>query len=158
MAEVKPIPDSYPRVIPYLHVDGASAAIEFYGTVLGTTEEVRMPRPDGGIGHAELRLGDAMIMLADETPAIGALGPKSVGGTPVTISVYVQDVDAAFERAVQQGATPLRPVEDQFYGDRSGSFEDPFGHRWSISSHVEDVAPEEMARRARQVMGGLSSS
>ncbi|MDP8970173.1 MAG: VOC family protein [Actinomycetota bacterium] len=153
MANVKPIPDGYPRVSPYLWIDGASAAIDFYSTVLGATERMRMPAPDGKIGHAELQIGDSVIMLSDEFPEMDMRGPKSLGGTPVTMSVYVDDVDAAFERAVNAGATPLRPVEDQFYGDRTGQFEDPFGHRWSIATHVEDVPPDEMARRAAEAGG-----
>ena len=153
MAEVKPIPDTYPRVTPYLCVDGAAAAIDFYRDVLGATERMRMPTPEGKIAHAELQLGDSVLMLSDEMPEIGVRGPRSVGGTPVTLSVYVEDVDAAYDRAVQAGATALSPVEDQFYGDRSGQFEDPFGHRWNIASHVEDVPPDEMARRAAQATG-----
>jgi PhnB protein len=148
MANVKPIPDGYPRVTPYLHVDGAGAAIEFYENVLGASERMRMAGPDGKIGHAELEVGDSLIMLADEHPDMGILGPKSIGGTPVTISVYVEDVDDVFERALEAGASSLRSVENQFYGDRSGQFEDPFGHRWSIATHVEDVPPDEMAKRA----------
>jgi PhnB protein len=154
MADVKPIPDGYPQVTPYLCVDGAAAAIEFYSTVFGAKERMRMPAPDGRIGHAELQLGDSVIMLADEYPEMGVRGPKSIGGTPVTLSVYVEDVDAVFDQAVQGGATALSQPENQFYGDRSGQFEDPFGHRWSVASHVEDVPPEEMARRAAEAMGG----
>jgi len=151
MANVKPIPDGYPQVTPYLIVDDANAAIEFYDTVLGTTERVRMGAPSDKIGHAELQLGDSLIMLADEFPEMGALSPKTVGGTPVTISVYVDDVDAAYERALQAGAKSVRPLENQFYGDRTGQFEDPFGHRWSVSTHVEDVPPDEMQRRAAEM-------
>ena len=143
----KPIPDGYPRVTPYLIVDGASAAIDFYRTVLGATERMRMPAPDDKIGHAELEIGDSLIMLADEAPEVDARGPKAVRGTPVLLHVYVEDVDAVFERAVQTGARELRPVEDKPYGDRSGEFEDPFGHRWSVATHVEDVSPDEMAER-----------
>jgi PhnB protein len=154
MANVKPVPDSYPRVIPYLAVAGAGDAIDFYGKVLGATERMRMPGPDGKIGHAELELGDSLIMLADEFPDMGHLGPKSLGGTPVTISVYVEDVDNVFARALQEGAKELRPVENQFYGDRSGQFEDPFGHRWSVATHVEDVPAEEMEKRAAEAMSG----
>jgi PhnB protein len=145
---VKPIPEGYPQVTPYLVVDGAGAAIEFYGTVLGARERMRLPGPDGTIGHAELQLGDSLIMVADEAPQFGLRGPRAIGGTPVTISVYVEDVDGVVERAVQAGATVLRPVEDQFYGDRSGQFEDPFGHRWSIATHVADVSADEMSQRA----------
>ena len=151
---VKPIPEGYPQVTPYLCVDRAADAIDFYSKVFGAKERMRMPAPEGKIGHAELQIGDSIIMLADEFPDMGALGPRSVGGTPVTISVYVEDVDAVYDRAVAGGAKPVRPVEDQFYGDRSGQFEDPFGHRWSVASHVEDVPPDEMQRRMQQMMGG----
>ncbi len=154
MVNVQPIPDGYPQVTPYLCVDGAEAAIDFYRSVFGATERMRMGAPGDKIGHAELQLGNSLIMLADEFPEMGNLGPRSVGGTPVTISVYVDDVDAVFQRAVSAGAKELRPVENQFYGDRSGQFEDPFGHRWSVASHVEDVSPDEMARRAAEMMGG----
>jgi PhnB protein len=149
---VKPIPDDYPRVTPYLIVDGADAAIGFYRTVLGATERMRMPMPDGRVGHAELEVGDAMIMLADENPDMDVRGPKSVGGTPVTLHVYVEDADSVFERALQSGAKELRAVEDRFYGDRSGQFEDPYGHRWNVASHVEDVPADEMSRRASDAM------
>ena len=152
MADVKPIPEGYPQVTPYLHVDGANAAIDFYGKVLGATERFRMDGPEGTIGHAELQLGDSIIMVSDEFPDRDVRGPKSVGGTPVTISVYVEDVDSVFETALAEGATELRPVENQFYGDRTGQFEDPFGHRWSIATHVEDVPPDEMEKRAAEAM------
>jgi PhnB protein len=148
---VKPIPDEYPQVMPYLIVDGAGEAIEFYKSVLGATERMRLDGPDGKIGHAELQIGEAVIMLADENPGMNVEGPKSVGGTPVTIHVYVEDVDRTFERAVQAGAKALRVVEDQFYGDRSGQFEDPYGHRWNVATHVEDIAEDEMMRRAAEV-------
>jgi PhnB protein len=154
MANVKPIPDGYPQVTPYLCVDGASAAIDFYGKVLSASERMRMPSPGGKVGHAEIQVGDGVVMLSDEHPEMGILGPKSIGGTPVTISVYVDDVDAVFDRAMKEGATEVRAVEDQFYGDRAGQFEDPFGHRWSIATHVEDVPPDEMAKRAAQMMSG----
>ena len=113
-----------------------------------------MPGPDDKVGHAELQIGDSVIMLSDEFPEMGQRGPKAIGGTPVTMSVYVEDVDDVFERAVGAGATALRPVENQFYGDRSGQFEDPFGHRWNVATHVEDVSPDEMARRAAEMTGG----
>lgn len=156
MANVKPIPDGYPQVTPYLVVDGASAAIDFYSKVFGATERMRMPSPGDKIGHAELEIGDSLIMLADEHPEMGARGPKTIGGTPVTIFVYVDDVDAVFELAVKEGATATRQVENQFYGDRSGQFDDPFGHRWSVATHVEDVPPEEMTKRATEAMGAMS--
>ncbi len=153
MADVKPIPDGYPRVTPYLYIDGAGAAIDFYGTVLGATERMRMGGPDGKVGHAELEIGNSVIMLADEHPDMGALGPKTIGGTPVSISVYVEDVDAVFEQALKNGAKELRAVDDQFYGDRSGMFEDPFGHHWNVATHVEDVPADEMAKRAAAMAG-----
>jgi PhnB protein len=151
---VKPIPDGYPRVTPYLIVDGGSAAIDFYTSVLGAKERMRMGGPDGKVGHAELELGDSMIMLADEFPEMNARSPKTVGGSPVTIHLYVEDVDKTFEQALAAGATSTRAVEDQFYGDRGGEFEDPFGHRWSIATHVEDVPADEMEKRAAAMMPG----
>ena len=144
---VQPIPEGYPRFTPYLIVDGAAAAIDFYMSVLGAAERMRMAGPEGKVGHAELELGNSVIMLADEHPELGARGPRSVGGTPVTLHVYVEDVDRVFERAIEAGAKSLRPVEDQFYGHRRGCFEDPFGHQWEVATHVEDVPPEEMSRR-----------
>jgi PhnB protein len=154
MAKVKPIPDGYPRVSPYLIVDGASAAIEFYEKVLGAKERMRMPGPGGKVGHAEIQIGDSVIMLADEFPDMGAVNPKKVGGSPVMIMLYVDDVDDVFNRAIKAGATSTRPVENQFYGDRLGAFDDPFGHKWSVASHVEDVSPEDMEKRMAEMMGG----
>jgi PhnB protein len=139
-------------VTPYLIVDGAAAAIDFYSSVLGARERMRLPMPDGRIGHAELEVGDSIIMLADENPDMDIRGPAPLGGTPVSLHIYVEDSDATFDRAVQAGAKALRPVEDRFYGDRSGQFEDPFGHRWDVSTHVEDVPPEEMSKRAEEAM------
>jgi PhnB protein len=150
----KPIPDGYPQVTPYLFVDSAEAAIDFYSSVFGATERMRMPGPGGKIGHAELQLGDSLLMVADEFPEMGGRSPRSVGGSPVIVSVYVEDVDAVFGRAVQAGATVVRPVETQFYGDRAGQFEDPFGHQWSVATHVEDVPPDELERRVAEAMGG----
>jgi PhnB protein len=152
MPDVKPIPDGYPQVMPYLIVDGGDAAIRFYTEVLGAKERMRMGGPDGKVGHAELEIGSAVIMLADEHPEMGARGPKTIGGSPVLIHAYVEDVDAVFDAAVAAGADALRPVEDKFYGDRGGEFEDPFGHRWSVATHVEDVPPEEMEQRAAEAM------
>jgi PhnB protein len=145
---VKAVPDGYPQLSPYLCIDGAAAAIDFYTQVFDAKERMRIPGPDGKLGHAEIQIGDAVLMLADEHPEIGFRSPHSIGGTPVALSLYVHDVDAVFKRALENGATALKDVQDQFYGDRSGSFEDPFGHRWSVASHVEDVSPEEMQRRA----------
>src|ERR671917_1114121 len=147
---VNPIPEGYPRVTPYLIVDGAAAAIDFYKSVFGATERMRMDGPEDKIGHAELEVGDSVIMLADEHPEMNARGPRSVGGTPVSLHVYVEDADGVFERAVEAGAKALRPVETQFYGDRLGAFEDPFGHVWNVATHVEDVPPDEMAKRSAE--------
>lgn len=148
MADVEPVPAGYATVTPYLCVDGAEAAIDFYAAVFGATERMRLPGPDGRIGHAEVQIGDSVVMLSDEHPEMDVRSPAQVGGVSVTMSVYVADVDATFAKAMDAGATSLRPVEDQFYGDRIGQFQDPFGHRWSVATHVEDVSPEEMAKRA----------
>jgi PhnB protein len=153
MSPVQPIPEGYPRLSPYLCIDGAARAIDFYVDVLGATERMRMAGPDGRIGHAELELGGSIIMLADEYPDMGFVSPTRIGGTAVTLHAYVEDVDAVFEKALASGAKALRAVENQFYGDRSGQLEDPFGHRWNIATHVEDVDPEEMARRAEAAAG-----
>jgi PhnB protein len=150
---VDPIPADYPRVNPYLCIDGAARAIEFYADVFGAQERMRMPAPDGRIGHAELQIGDAVIMLADEYPELDFRSPLTIGGTPVTLHVYVEDVDDVFDRALSAGATERRPVEDKFYGERSGQFEDPWGHRWHVSSRIEAVPPDEMARRASEQGG-----
>ena len=143
------IPEGYHSVTPYLVVDGAARAIDFYTQAFGATEVMRMPGPGGKIGHAEIKIGDSHVMLADEHPEQGHRGPKSIGGTPVGIMIYVPDVDSMFRKAISLGATETRPVEDQFYGDRSGSLTDPFGHNWMISTHIEDVSPEEMERRMK---------
>lgn len=147
------IPEGYHSVIPYLVVDGAAEAIEFYTKALGAVEVMRMPAPGGKIGHAEIRIGDSHVMLADEHPEMGFLGPKTIGGSPVSIMIYVPDVDARFRAALELGATQLKPLEDQFYGDRLGGITDPFGHTWMIATHIEDVAPEEMERRAKEAHG-----
>jgi PhnB protein len=151
---VDAIPEGYPRVTPYLIVDGAGAAIDFYTSVLGATERMRMGGPEGKVGHAEVEIGNSVVMLADEHPEMGAVGPRTVGGTPVSLHVYVEDVDAVFARAIEGGARELQALEDKFYGDRSGSFEDPFGHHWHVASHVEDVPPDEMERRAQEASAG----
>lgn len=145
---VKPIPDGYRSITPYLIIQGASAAIAFYKKVFGARERMRMGGPEGKVGHAELEIGDAVVMLADEHPEMGARSPQTLGGTPVHVLVYVEDVDATVARAVEAGAKVVRPVENQFYGDRSGGLIDPFGHSWYVSTHVEDVPPEEMQKRA----------
>ena len=145
---VKPIPDGYHSVTPYLIVKGAAAALDFYTKVFGATELFRMPGPDGRIGHAEIKIGDSPIMLADEHPEMDALSPKSIGGTPVGIMIYVANADAIFNAAVAAGAKVLKPLQDQFYGDRNGTIEDPFGHKWTIATHIEDLTPEEIGRRA----------
>ena len=144
---VKAIPEGYNTVTPYLIFNGASEAIEFYKRALGATEVLRLGDPSGKVHHAEIAIGDSRIMLADEHPEIQALSPKTIGGSPVTMHVYVADVDAAVERAVKAGAKLVRPVADQFYGDRTGTLTDPFGHVWSIATHKEDVPPDELQRR-----------
>jgi len=146
--KVKPIPEGYNSVTPYLIVDGAAGAIEFYKQAFGATETFRMDGPEGKVGHAELKIGDSHIMLADEHPEMGARGPKTVGGSPISLLLYVEDVDAVVGRAVEAGAKLTRPVADQFYGDRTGGLEDPFGHAWYVATHVEDVTSEEMQKRA----------
>jgi PhnB protein len=156
MAKVKPIPGGYHNVTPYLVVDGAAKAIDFYKKVFGATEKMRMPGPGGKVGHAELTLGDSMIMLADEHPDMGHRAPHAYGGSAVSLLVYVPDVDATVKTAIAAGAKVVRPVENQFYGDRMGAIEDPFGHQWSVATHVEDVQPEEMAKRAAAAMGKKS--
>ena len=145
--KVKPIPDGYRTVTPYLVVRNAAAAIDFYKQVFGATERMRMADPSGKVGHAEIEIGDSVVMLADEFPEMGFRGPQSLGGTTGSILLYVEDVDTRFQRAIAAGAKELRPVVDQFYGDRSGMLEDPFGHQWSLATHQEDVPPEEMQAR-----------
>ena len=150
--KVKAIPEGYEGATPYLIIKGAANALEFYKKAFGATEIMRIPAPGGTVGHAEIKIGNAIIMLADEFPEMNHRSPQSFGGTPVSILVYVQDVDAFVKRAVAVGAKVLTPVENKFYGDRSGSLEDPFGHQWHISTHVEDVPPDEMAKRAEAFM------
>ncbi|MGQ4599850.1 VOC family protein [Nocardia sp. R6R-6] len=154
MSDVKPIPEGYPVVSPGLAIDGAAAAVDFYKNVFGATERMRMPGPDGKIAHCELMFGDSVVMLGDPAPDMNFLDPKTVGGTPVNLHVYVEDADAAFATALAAGATELAPMTAQFYGDRSGSFEDPWGHRWTVATHVEDVPPQEMDRRMAEQFGG----
>ena len=152
MAKVQPIPEGYPRVTAYLAIDGAGDAIEFYKKVFGATERFRMPGPDGKLGHAEIQIGDSVSMMSDAFPELGAVDPKALGGSPVTLSVYVEDVDKTFKEALNLRATELQAVEDKFYGDRSGAFQDPWGHKWNVMTHIEDVAPEDMEKRAAEFM------
>lgn len=146
---VQPIPEGYHSVTPYLIFGDAGKAIRFYQQAFGATERMRMPTPDGKIGHAEIRIGDSTIMLADEFPDMGARGPEAYGGSPAGFMIYVEDVEATFRRAIEAGGEEVRPIEDKFYGDRSGTLKDPFGYQWTVSTHVEDVAPDEMERRMK---------
>lgn len=152
-ARVSPIPKGYHAVTPYLSVRGAAKAIEFYRKAFGAKEVMRMPGPRGGIGHAEVQIGDSRVMLADEYPDLEFLGPKARGGSPVHLMLYVKDVDKVVARAVAAGAKLKRPVEDKFYGDRMGSLEDPFGHVWHVGTHVEDLTKAQMKKRAGQAAG-----
>jgi PhnB protein len=153
-SEVKPVPEGYHTVTPYLCVSGAADALEFYKNAFGAIEICRMPDPSGKIGHAEIRIGDSHIMLADEFPEMNFRSPQSIGGTPVTLYLYVDDVDATVNQAVNAGAKLVKPVEDQFYGDRSGSIEDPFGHSWHVATHKEDVSEEEIHKRLAAMQCG----
>jgi PhnB protein len=150
---VQPIPEGYHAVTPYLIFSGAAQAIAFYERALGASEVMRMDGPGGKIHHAEINIGGSRVMLADEHPEIQALSPKTIGGSPVSMHVYVEDVDAAVERAVKAGATLIRPIADQFYGDRVGGIEDPFGYRWFIATHKEDLTMDEIRRRAAAQTG-----
>jgi PhnB protein len=149
---VKPIPEGYHTATPYLIAKGAASAIEFYKKAFGAKEVMRLADPTGKIGHAEIQIGDSRIMLADEHPEMDIRGPQSLGGTPVGICLYVPNVDAVFNQAVAAGAKVERPVVDQFYGDRSGTIRDPFGHKWTIATHKEDISPEEMNKRFEAFM------
>ncbi len=149
---VKPVPEGYHTVTPYLIIQGASQALDFYKQAFAAEELVRMGGPNGKIGHAEIKIGDSMIMLADEHPEMGYRGPKAYGGSPVGIHLYINDVDSMFRKTIAAGAKELRPLKDQFYGDRSATLEDPFGHVWTISTHKEDVSPDEMERRIAAYM------
>ncbi|HEU4928311.1 MAG TPA: VOC family protein [Candidatus Krumholzibacteria bacterium] len=151
---VKPIPDNYHSVTPYLIVKGAASALDFYKRAFGAEETVRM-ESKGTVVHSEFRIGDSVVMLADEMPAMGHKSPQSLGGTPAMLMIYVENVDQMFTRAISAGATEVRPVTNEFYGDRAGSLKDPFGHQWMIATHVEDVAPDEMDRRFREMLKGM---
>ena len=146
--KVKPIPQGYHTATPYLIVKGCAGAIEFYKKAFGATELMRMNKPDGGIAHAEIKIGDSPFMLADEFPEMDARSPQSLGGSPVQFYLYVEDVDRVFNQATAAGTKVVRPLQNQFYGDRSGGVRDPFGHFWWIATHVEDVPPEELSKRA----------
>ena len=151
---VKSKPEGYRSVTPYLIVDDAPAALEFYAKVLGAVERMRLDWDEGRVGHAELEIGDSVVMLSSEFPDMDVLAPATIGGTPVSLMVYVDDVDRVFARAAEQGAEVLRPVADQFYGDRAGKIRDPFGHEWTLATHVEDIAPEELSRRQEAILSG----
>ena len=150
----KPVPEGYHTATPYLIIKGAGEAIEFYKKVFGATEVMRFPMPDGRIGHAEIKIGNSHLMMADEHPDMGYVSPKTLGGTPVSILLYVEDADDKFNRAVSAGSKVEQGMKDQFYGDRTGTVLDPFGHRWTIATHKEDVSVEEMQRRAASAMQG----
>jgi PhnB protein len=152
---VKPIPEGYHTLTPYLAIDGAAEAIEYYTKVFGAKERGRMLAPDGKIGHAELELGDSMLMVSDAVPQATTRPPRELGGTTASVFMYVEDVDAVVQRAVDAGATITMEVADQFWGDRFGSIRDPFGHSWSIATHIEDVSPEEMTERAKAAMAAM---
>lgn len=154
MANVKPIPEGYHSVTPYLSIKGAAAAIVYYKQVFGATELFRMAGPDGKIGHAEIKIGDSPIMLADEFPEMEFVSPKTLGGSPVGLMIYVDDVDTMYKQAISAGGQEIKPLQNQFYGDRSGTLKDPFGHVWTVATHVEDVPPEEMEKRAKAAHGG----
>jgi PhnB protein len=143
----------YHTATPYLIASNAAGAIDFYKQAFGATELMRIPAPGGKVGHAEIQIGDSRIMLADEAPQCQAFSPKTVGGTPVSLMLYVPDVDGMFNQAISLGAKVLQPVDDKFYGDRSGSLTDPFGHQWTIATHVEDVPPDELEKRAAALFG-----
>ena len=149
--KVQPVPKGYHTVTPYLIIDGAAKAIDFYKKAFGATEIMRMQGAEGKIGHAEIKIGDSPIMMADENPKMGHRGPKALGSTSVSILIYVDDADKVFNAAVTNGAKSVKPVADQFYGDRMGTLQDPFGHVWSIGTHVEDVSPGEMKRRMSEL-------
>lgn len=148
----KPVPDGYHTVTPYLIINGARKALEFYEEAFKAETHVCMEQPEGGIGHAEIKIGDSMVMLADEHPGMGYRGPQALGGTPVSIVLYVENVDQVFRRAISAGATQLKPVADEFWGDRMGTLRDPFGHVWTIATHKEDVSPQEMDARMKKSM------
>jgi len=149
---VKPIPEGYHSVTPYLIIDGAASAIEFYKKAFGANETMRLPGPEGKVMHAEIKIGDSMVMLADEFPDMDIRGPASLGGSAVGICLYVENVDGTFKQAIEAGGKEKRPLQDQFYGDRSGTVEDPYGHNWTIATHKEDLTNEEIEKRFAETM------
>lgn len=153
MADVKPIPEGYHSLTPYLVVDGGAQALEYYKKAFGATELFRMEH-EGKIGHAEMKIGDSPFMLSDGHPEMGYRDPKAIGGSPVGLMIYVEDVDAIFKQAIEAGGTEMKPVQDQFYGDRSGTLTDPFGHIWTVATHKEDVTPEEIDKRLAAMAAG----
>jgi PhnB protein len=153
MSSVKPIPEGYHSVTPYLSVKGAADAIEFYKKAFGAVELFRMAGPDGKVAHAEIKIGDSPIMLADEFPDMQFFSPTTLGGSPVGIMIYVDDVDKIYKQSLESGGQEIKPLQDQFYGDRSGTFKDPFGHIWTVATHKEDVSEDEMKRRAAAAHG-----
>jgi PhnB protein len=154
MAAAKPIPDGYHSVTPYLTLKSADAAIKFYEKAFGAKEILRLPLPNNGVAHAEIQIGNSRVMMADEMPAYGNKSPESLGGSPIALAIYVEDVDSAFDKAVMAGATVKRPVADQFYGDRAGTLLDPFGYQWSLMTHKEDVSLEEIQQRMQKMSSG----
>jgi PhnB protein len=158
MPNVKPIPEGFHNITPYLFVRSAASAIDFYKNIFGATEIMRMTGSNGKIMHAELRIGDSIVMLADENPQTGVMSPQTIGGFSVGMHLYVENVDQVIQKAVESGAKLLRPIKNQFYGDRSGTVLDPFGHMWSVATHVEDVSPEEMRKRMTAAVGQAAGS
>jgi PhnB protein len=154
----QPVPEGYHTVTPYLAVEDAAAAIEYYKKAFGAKERVRMDAPGGKIGHAELEIGDSLVMLSDPFPQSSTKPPKQLGGTSASVFLYVEDVDSVVQDAIDAGATVTMPIQDQFWGDRFGSVTDPYGHLWSIATHKEDVPPEKIAERAKEAMAAMSSS
>jgi PhnB protein len=155
---VKPVPEGFQTVTPYLIIKGAAAAIEFYKQAFGAKERFRLPTPDGKIGHAEIVIGDSILMLADEMPEMGFRSLQTLGGSPVSFLIYLEDVDSAFQQAIEAGAKVVRPLENKFYGDRMGSLSDPFGYEWVLGTHIEEVSAEEMEKRMEAEQAKMSAT
>ena len=153
---VKPIPDGYHSITPYLYLSSSAKAIEFYKNAFDAEEVLRLPMPDGSIAHAEVKIGDSIVMMSDENPQWGTKGPTTLGGTSAGFAIYLPDVDKAFAKAIAAGATVMRPVQDQFYGDRSGTVVDPFGHTWTLATHTQDLTPEQMKKNMDEWMKSMS--